>query len=299
MARTELDYMEYSSDALAQAAYVSSDGDVGLDSNTALLMHMDGSDDGTTFSDSSTETNKGNATVHGNVVTKTGTKKWGTASAYFPGANRVYLSYANHADYNFVGSSSQDYTIDFWVKFANHTGDETLINQYDNDNNTYYFNLHHTDGTGFILYITTIGAARVNISGGEITDTNWHHVAVCKVTSAGPTVEWGIYVDGTQVAYASDASTHSTSSILAIGADIWGGTSLEGYIDELRIQKSNIFDAAPNVGKTDTITVPTKAYSAPNFQSYSEDTIKTQGSYSLKGIAAQTNSLNDTLTRTI
>jgi len=35
-----------------------------------------------------------------------------------------------------------------------------------------------------------------------------------------------------------------------------------------------------------------------NLQSYSEDTIKTQGSYSLKGIAAITDSLNDTLTKT-
>ena len=36
-----------------------------------------------------------------------------------------------------------------------------------------------------------------------------------------------------------------------------------------------------------------------NLQSYSESTIKTQGSYSLKGIAVATDSLNDTLTRTI
>ena len=37
----------------------------------------------------------------------------------------------------------------------------------------------------------------------------------------------------------------------------------------------------------------------PNLQSYSEDTIKTQGSYSLKGIAVATDSLNDTLTKTV
>lgn len=37
----------------------------------------------------------------------------------------------------------------------------------------------------------------------------------------------------------------------------------------------------------------------PNLQSYSEDTIKSQGSYSLKGIALITDSLNDTLTRTV
>ncbi len=35
------------------------------------------------------------------------------------------------------------------------------------------------------------------------------------------------------------------------------------------------------------------------FQAYSESTIKTQGSYALKCVAAQTTSLNKTLTRTI
>ncbi len=38
---------------------------------------------------------------------------------------------------------------------------------------------------------------------------------------------------------------------------------------------------------------------APSLQSYSESTIKTQGSYSLKGVAVATDSLNKTLTRTI
>jgi len=35
-----------------------------------------------------------------------------------------------------------------------------------------------------------------------------------------------------------------------------------------------------------------------SLQSYSESTIKSQGSYSLKGVAAITDSLNKTLTRT-
>jgi len=38
-------------------------------------------------------------------------------------------------------------------------------------------------------------------------------------------------------------------------------------------------------------------YGNPNLQCYSEDTIKTQGAYSLKAIAFQTDSLNDTLTK--
>ena len=47
-----------------------------------------------------------------------------------------------------------------------------------------------------------------------------------------------------------------------------------------------------------TYNLTCKVYTV-HTQSYSESTIKTQGSYSLKGIAAATDSLNDTLTRTI
>ena len=42
-----------------------------------------------------------------------------------------------------------------------------------------------------------------------------------------------------------------------------------------------------------------KIYIEASLQSYSEATIKTQGSYSLKGVARATDSLNKTLTRTI
>lgn len=46
-----------------------------------------------------------------------------------------------------------------------------------------------------------------------------------------------------------------------------------------------------------TIDLCFKVYTIGNLQCYSESTIKNQGSYSLKVLAAQTNSLNDTLTK--
>ena len=51
------------------------------DPYTVLLMHMDGSDNGTTFTDECGKT----VTAHGDVCTKTAEKKFGTASAYFDG----------------------------------------------------------------------------------------------------------------------------------------------------------------------------------------------------------------------
>jgi len=227
---------------------------------TVLLMHMDGEDDGVIFSDSSITTPKGNATVTNDVVTKTAVKKWGTASAYFDGTDDK-LSYTNHADYNFVGSTSQDYTIDFQVKFASHSLLEFFVHQYDTDDGVYQFTLSHNNGIGFTLYIKTANVARIVASGGEVTDTDWHHIAICKVTDGEGGVEWGVYKDSTQIIYGSDANTHSTSSDLYIGGDAAAAYDFEGHIDEYRIQKSNYFNAAPNVGLTDTIDVPTGPYS--------------------------------------
>src|SRR5690606_37647124 len=78
------------------------------DPYTVLLMHMDGSDNGTTFTDECGKT----VTAHGDVCTKTAEKKFGTASAYFDG-NGDYLSVPASEDFNF---GAGDFTIDLWVK---------------------------------------------------------------------------------------------------------------------------------------------------------------------------------------
>ena len=235
----------------------------GIDADTALMMHMDGANDGVIFADSSVTSNKGNATVVGtNCVTKTAFKKWGTASAYNAGVNGHGLTYADHADFEFMGDDTQDYNIGIQLKLLAHTGTEIFLERYDAVGGISYFQLAHIHGTGVRLYVKKDSVLVFTISGGEIEDTDWHHILLAKVCSAGPTVEWGLYVDGTQVAYASDATENTFSGVLGIMANIVGNSAVNGYGDELRIQKSNLFGAAPNVGLTDTIDVPTKAYSA-------------------------------------
>lgn len=223
----------------------------GLDANTNLLMHMDGADDGTTFSDSSITSNKGNATVTATVQTKTATKKWGTASALFDG-DSGYLTYADSADWDLLGSNSDNWTIDMQIKFTDHSGTDFVFEQSEDDSNGYFF--YHYDGGGFAFYMTAGGSQDITLVGGEITDTNWHHVALIKVGNT-----YGVYLDGTQTSYDSDNSTDTYGAALNIGAKR-GATFYDGYMDELRIQHNNYFEAAPVVGLTDTITVPTEAY---------------------------------------
>jgi predicted phage tail protein len=89
----------------------------------------------------------------------------------------------------------------------------------------------------------------------EITDTNWHHVALCKVAD-----EWGIYLDGAQKSYTQDSSTDTFAGDLYVGASGVVDEYFDGHLDEIRISKSNVFSAAPNNTPNDSITVPTEEY---------------------------------------
>jgi len=204
----------------------------GLDSNTKLLMHMDGSDAGTTFPDSSITSPKGNSSVTADVNTRTAIKKWGSASAEFDG-DSGFLSYIDSVDWD-IGTT---WLLDLQVKHDDHVGTEVYITQYQDA--THYWKFEHIHGTGLHFQVDG-GGADINISGGEITDTDFHHVVVFKEGS-----DVGIYLDGTQVVYGSANCTTSFTGNLYIGQNGNSGDYFDGYMDEPRIQHSNYFNASP------------------------------------------------------
>ena len=285
---TELDYMEYANDNDAQAAYVTDGVGPGLDSNTKLLMHMEGSDEGTTFADSSIANPKGNATVTADVDTEADQKKWGSTSGQFDGDSGK-LVYANSVDWNI----STNWTVDFWMRKGVGAGGKMIITHHEDNTHRWFLYIENT----VFSFAIFDGTQLLEVTSSSVTfnDDTWYHIALIRKDGQ----YWGAYVDGTQILYIDDSDMGTFTGNLTIGEHGAGGWNYGGYLDELRIQQSNYFNATPNATPDDTITVPTVAYGSTTLQSYSENTIKTQGSYSLKGIAAQTDSLNDTLTRTV
>ena len=226
----------------------------GLDTDTSLLLHMDGANNGVLFPDSSLTNNKGNANVTATVTTQTGTKKWGTASGQFDG-DSGYLDYADHADWDISGSAVDDWTIDLQAKHTDHAAGECYIAQFENSDNHWRF--FHYHGYGLRMYSQVEGAILIDTGyAGEIADNEWYHIALIKVGS-----EYGIYLDGTQVSHTSDSGTDTLVGNLYVGQRGGGNYYFDGYMDELRIQHSNYFEAAPNAELTNTITPPTEAYS--------------------------------------
>ena len=74
-----------------------------------------------------------------------------------------------------------------------HAGTDWIIGQNVDGNN--YWMLGHEHGAGLRFESYSGGSLVLNITGGEITDSNWHHIALVR---DGSDVE--IFKDGTSVA---------------------------------------------------------------------------------------------------
>lgn len=213
-----------------------------------LLLHCNGSDASTTFIDDSPSSHT--VTANGDAQLDTAEKKFGTASALFDGTND-YLTIPDSSDWDI----STNWTLDLWIKHDLYDANEAYVVHWEDADN--FWSLTQFIPGGIYFEITSGGGSILSFGGNyTISDTDWHHVAVCKVGN-----EYGIYVDGDQKSYVSDASMDTFAGSLYIAERGDGLYDFDGFMDEIRITHSNDFNASPNSGKTDTITVPTSEHS--------------------------------------
>jgi len=204
----------------------------GIDEYTKLMLHMDGADDGTLFTDSSLSPHTINRY---NALTKTGTKKFGTAAGYFDGSGDL-LTVPDSDDWNF---GSGDFTIDLWFNFNSIGPAYTLCSQYRAGSASYWptssFQFLY-NGTIFFFSAVT-GSSEVGLIGESYTPTVgvWYHIAI---TRSGN--DWRMFINGTQLGSTVVNSLTSTYELF-IGARYYSQVGndqfLNGYIDELRISK--------------------------------------------------------------
>jgi|GEM_PF-2055197 hypothetical protein len=240
------------------------------DANTKLLLHCDSLDLSNSIHI---------PTFHGNAEIDTAQYKFGSGSILFDGTGD-YVSIPDSSDWDILTQANA--TVDFWVKHTDHAGLEDYICHY--EGSTDWWGVFHEDGTGLRFYTrTTAGSTVDSDTGGEITDTDWHHIAVCIV---GDTV--GVYKDGVQVCWL--ASLGTSAGVTFTGTLRIGKTDssqyFSGHMDEIRIVHDNVFGAAPNSGKTDTITVPTSSYSLETENmTLQSDTIPAEGTVNKMRVA--------------
>ena len=129
-----------------------------------------------------------------NIVNDAESTKLGDGALYFDGSSG-YLIIDESSEWRIFENNEDNWTIDFWVKHTNLHLNERYISIIKNPGNQWF--IRHTIGKGITFKLFYNFSKKIDMSGGEITDSNWHHIAMCKVGS-----ELGIYKDGTQVSYA-------------------------------------------------------------------------------------------------
>ena len=189
----------------------------------SLLLHCDGSNGSTTFTDNSPRTKT--VTSNNGAAISTAQSKFGGASALFDGTND-YLSIPNNAEFNFTSGT---FTIEFWTYFSSVSGERALVSTYQNS----------TTGWLVELYLGKI-VVLFSGDGPDITGTTtisantWYHVAV-----SGTPGSYKLFINGIQEGSTyTGATSLSSTGLLYLGTLVSSGVFyiyFAGYIDELRI----------------------------------------------------------------
>jgi hypothetical protein len=195
---------------------------LGPDSDTVLLLAFEND-----FSDSSNSNHT--PTVFGNASISTAQSKFGNSSGAFDGSTD-YVEFPDSDDW-FYGSN--DFTIDFWVRFNSFTSSMKIITQRVSDTDmgpTISFEPQLGDGLRFFAYQGGyfFNVAQGSNAGWEL-DT-WYHVAMVR---NGSSIKG--YKDGVEVLSTTTTALPNINAPLRVGA--WNSTqfSLDGYLDEVRI----------------------------------------------------------------
>jgi hypothetical protein len=211
----------------------------GIDSYTKLMLHMNGTDGSTTFTDSSLSPHT--MTAYGNAQISTSQYKFGGASGRcYNGVS--YLTTPSNSDFAY----DADFTVDFWCYIPNQPEDYYII-MANQTSGGLSIGVHSS--YGFFMGRSLID---IQLHGTSPISTGaWHH---CAVVRSGTTVK--IFTDGTQTA-SGTITTSYNQGILVIGVD---GNLIDfpyvGWLDEFRISKG--------IARwTSNFTPPTEEYTPP------------------------------------
>jgi hypothetical protein len=187
-------------------------------SYVTCLLHMDGIDNGTLFVD---EVVGNSVSVSGDVKTKLGNTKFGTASAYFDGSGD-YLTVTSTTNDGFKFGTA-DFTIECWVYLAA-TGSHRWAYRINSSNGCY------------LAYNNTSGKFNISPGNGQSVDSKttwavarWYHTCVVRVSGV-----MYLYVDGFLECSMANVSNYTDGSC-EVGT---GTTAFYGYIDDFRVTKN-------------------------------------------------------------
>lgn len=225
-------------DAVRQAIWPSAGGDPYW-ANVSLLLHMDGSNGSTTFTDSSGTPKT--VTVNGGAAISTAESKFGGSSAAFNGSNDS-LTFAD------IGLGTDDFTIEMFFKTNSSVQYATLIgNETSGASAGFSLMINKDSSTGGQIAVYRTGNLVVESSSGDWSDNAWHHVAFVRSGSAVT-----LYIDGTSYGSSVDSASYNGITYVVGRNDSFAPRNMIGYIDDLRITKAARYNSS--------FTPPTAAF---------------------------------------
>lgn len=225
------------------------------DSNTKSLLHFNGANNSTTFTDES-----------GKTWTANGTAKLTTAQSVFGGTSFTDngagdIRTADHEDFNIA--NGQPVTIEFWFRLDAHPAAGDKFSFYSQGNNVSNFVnvelfLNPSNNKEAIVFETGSGAINVNAfyvpgASGQLNLGQWYNLIVQRTPgSVTMYLDCVRYYNGTGNALVFQNYTGN----VFLGGFINGGHRLIGQMDEFRFSRVQRYTGA-------TCTLPTAEFGAP------------------------------------
>jgi len=220
---------------------------MGIDPFTVLMLHMNGTDESTTFTDDSFATQH-TMTAQNGAEIDTAESVFGSASGLFTGAT-AYVDTPDNVDFTW---GTADMTWEARIRFTSFTGNQVIMGRPTSGGSYMYWQVQETairfrdyNGSNIIDFTKTYSALSLN---------TWYHFVVTRSGS-----NFRFFLDGVQQGTTtSDASAFvvRTGTTLQVGANSVISHYFNGHIDEFRISKG--------VARwTANFTPPTTEYATP------------------------------------
>ena len=191
--------------------------------DVSLLLHGDGADNGTVFTDNSPSPKT--VTAYGNAKTSTAQSKFGGSSIFFDG-NGDYLVSPSNSAFQF---GTGDFTIEAWVYIPTGISGSYAaicdIRSNPQGNGAVLFKLNSSRQLGYYGATETNTTATVPLS-------TWTHVAISR--SSGTT---RLFISGDLSATVADGDNKSINGCYIGRVYDNANPAFSGYIDDLRITK--------------------------------------------------------------